>query len=317
MNDINIGVVTGLTISIALGFVSYQIIEKRRSLKLLVVTPFAAATSFFVLIGNGFAYQMPKDVYNATMLDPNAEAYGVYTWKAIKKLNLDFSGEGRKVLVLGDSTAGDFVNVMLEAKIHERMQIRTRIVTSNCGSFFLNQKQRNALYSVSYDIKNGLVSKEQCDKDIGAVYRDTAVKQADAIVISMNWRSYAIPALRESLTNLRSITTAPIFIVGSKSFDKPLPRIIYDAYVKGKSISSYAFSESLSQISINERINSITNAFDGVHFIDIKRSICNISTQNCNVFSNKTPILYDSTHSTLQGVMLISNSLTSELSQIR
>lgn len=317
MNDVDVGVLSGVFISIVLGFVSYQIIEKRRSSRLLAVTPFAAAASFFVLIGNGFAYQMPKDVYNATMLDPNSEVYGVYTWKAIKKLNLNFSGEERKVLVIGDSTAGDFVNVMLEAGIHERMQIRTRIVTSNCGSFFLNQAQRDSLYSHSYDIKNGLVTREQCDRDIGHVFNDESVKQADVIVVSMNWRTYAIPELSQSLRNLRSITTAPIFVVGSKSFDKPLPRIIYDAHIKGSSISHYAYSESLNQISINREIRRVVEDFDGVEFIDIKKTMCDSNNQSCTVVSNNSPLLYDSTHSTLQGVLYISKSLSNELLKIK
>lgn len=217
INNVDIGVMYGLMISIFIGFISYQVVEKRRSSKLLSVTPLAAAVSAFVLVGNGFAFQMPKSIYNASMMDPKAEEFGIYTWKSIKKLNTDFTSDGRKVLVIGDSTAGDFVNIMLEAKVHERAQIRSRIVTSNCGSFFLNQQERNSLYASSYDIRNGLVKPELCDADIGKVFKDNIVEKADAIVVSMNWRDYAVPALRQSLSNLRAVTNAHIYIVGSKS----------------------------------------------------------------------------------------------------
>lgn len=316
INNVDIGVMYGLMISIFIGFISYQVVEKRRSSRLLSVTPVAAAAAAFVLVGNGFAYQMPKSIYNASMMDPKAEEFGVYTWKSIKKLNKDFTSNGRKVLVIGDSTAGDFVNIMLESKVHERAQIRARIVTSNCGSFFLDQQERNSLYASSYDIQNGLVKPELCDVDIGNVFKDPIVEKADAIVVSMNWRDYAMPALRQSLSNLRAVTNAHIFVVGSKSFERPLPRIIYEAHGRGITVEKYAYEESASQFELNRKIKDITDSFKGISFIDIKNGMCNEEERTCEVISNNSPLLYDSTHSTLQGVMYITHKISKELSEI-
>lgn len=316
INKIEISPIIGVIISIALGFLSYIAIESRRDIKLVAIMPLGSAMAAFVLLNNGYAFQMPKKVYEAAMLDPKAEEFGNYTWKSIKKLNTDFTSDGRKVLVIGDSTAGDFVNIMLEAKVHERAQIRSRIVTSNCGSFFLNQQERNSLYASSYDIRNGLVKPELCDADIGKVFKDKIVEKADAIVVSMNWRDYAVPALRQSLSNLRAVTNAHIYIVGSKSFERPLPRIIYEAHSRGIPVDKYAYEASASQIEINRKIKDVTESFTGVSFIDIKDGMCDTGNKTCVVISNNSPLLYDSTHSTIQGVMYISHKLSKDIAEI-
>ena len=113
INNIDINLLLGVIISVTLGFISYSIIEKRRSVKLLAGAPIAAAASCFVFINSGYAYQMPKDVYLSSMLDPKSDEYGGYTWKRIKELNTQFtSAKNNKILVIGDSQAGDFINIL-------------------------------------------------------------------------------------------------------------------------------------------------------------------------------------------------------------
>lgn len=317
LNKIQINTIAGVLVSIFLGFLSYFVIENRREIKLVTIMPVATALSAFVLFNNGYAFQMPKKVYEAAMLDPMADEFGNYTWKNIKKLHSDFSGDKRKVLVIGDSTAGDFVNVMLDAGVHERSQIRSRLVSSNCGAFYLNQRQRDNLYAVSYDIKNGLITKELCNKEISMMLNDKIVKEADVIVISMSWRDYAIPFIEQSLRNLRAVTNKQIFVVGNKNFQDSLPRIIYEGYSRSQDIESLAYKESTSQFATNNSLKRIANHVDGVAFIDIKNSICSHSKKKCTVFSDGFPVLYDSMHATKQGALFISNVIKDQLSTIK
>lgn len=317
VNGIDINIFTGIAMSILFGFVSYQLIEKRRVIKLLAISPVAIAASAYVMVNNGFAYQIPKEIYNSAMLDPNSPEFGDYTWKKIKEFNSDFTDNGRKILVIGDSTAGDFINMMIESKVDDRAQIRARITNAKCGTFFLTQEQRNKLYMVSDDVKTGLVKKETCDNDGNKLYNDSIITKADVIVVSMNWRAWALPELRESLENLRKVTAAPIFVVGSKSFQDTLPKIIYEAYSDKKDIGKLAYLKSNDQIKINNIARNMSLSVSGVSFIDLKSSMCDNIKKECIVFYDKLPLLYDGTHSTVQGVKYLSRKIAGQMSEIR
>ncbi|HHF9610468.1 TPA: acyltransferase family protein [Escherichia coli] len=313
INNISINIWLGLAFSVMLGLLSYQIVEKRRSAKLLTFTPFAATASFIVAISNGYAYQMPKEVYNATMLDPNSKEFGQYTWKNIREVNSEFTGNGRKILVIGDSTAGDFLNILFELKKNSTNQIRSRLINAKCGSFYLNENQRENYFKISPDIINGLVSKGACNYEIGKLYNDQAVKQADVIIVSMNWRGYALDSLKQSLENLKNTTAAPVYIVGSKGFSDSVPDIIYGAYSHNEDIRKLAYKKSIYQIKINDSIRNITKAFLNVYFIDLKSTMCDVNKQECVVTNDKNPILYDSLHSTHHGVSYMAKKLSDQL----
>ncbi|MBX0040085.1 acyltransferase, partial [Escherichia coli] len=53
VNGIDINIFTGIAMSILFGFVSYQLIEKRRVIKLLAISPVAIAASAYVMVNNG------------------------------------------------------------------------------------------------------------------------------------------------------------------------------------------------------------------------------------------------------------------------
>ena len=70
LNKIEINPLIGVAVSVALGYISYILIENRRDIRLVSIMPIGSVLAAFVLINNGYAFQMPKKVYEAAMLDP-------------------------------------------------------------------------------------------------------------------------------------------------------------------------------------------------------------------------------------------------------
>lgn len=318
LNKIEMGIIVGLIISIIFGFLSYELVEKRRSNNLLFVPVFSLVMCFAVFANGGYAFQMPIAIYNTAMMDPSSKDYGDFTWKNIKKINTDFdsSDDNRKVLIIGDSMAADFVNVLYSSAVINSMQLRSRLVPSDCASFFLDQSQRDELYKVSWDIRTGRTTKALCDNEIEAIYSDEIVKQADVIIVAMSWREYALPFIRESIDNLRKVSSAKIVLIGNKNFSDRLPRIIYKAYYEKKDAERLAFDYSNLQFKISDQLRLISNEYKLVQFIDIKDKICNRSEGVCTAFYDKFPIIYDDMHATKKGIQFIKEKIESDISKI-
>lgn len=310
INNININILLGIFISIILGFISFSIIEKRRSVKLLAGTPFTAAAACFLFFNSGYAYQMPKDVYSSSMLDPKSDDYGGYTWKRIKELNTGFtSNKNNKILVIGDSQAGDFINILDESGLANGYEIRSRMISTRCSSFYLNQEQRNKLYTIMPEIQKGLITKTDCDKEIGRVFDDKIVYDADVIFIAMNWKDYAIPYNKESLINLREKTKKPIYIIGNKNYSKALPSIIYNAFVNKTDIGKSAYIASEKEIQINHKMKEMVTSSDMATYINLKGYSCNSKINECVTSYKGEPILYDAMHTTKNGAVYYSKAL--------
>jgi len=310
INNIDINLLLGVIISVILGFISYSIIEKRRSVKLLAGTPIAAAASCFVFINSGYAYQMPKDVYLSSMLDQKSDEYGGYTWKRIKELNTQFtSTKNNKILVIGDSQAGDFINILDESGLANGHEIRSRMISTRCSSFYLDQEQRDMLYKIMPEIQKGLITKTDCDKEIGRVFDDKIVFDADVIFIAMNWKDYAIPYNKESLINLRAKTKKPIYIIGNKNYSKPLPSIIYNAFKNKVNISKSAYAESDKEIKTNHKMKDMVISSGIAKYINLKDYTCDSKTNECVTSFNGDPILYDAMHTTKSGAVYYSKAL--------
>jgi hypothetical protein len=125
----------------------------------------------------------------------------------------------------------------------------------------------------------------------------------------MFWKDKNIPYVMESIRNIRNRNeNAIIYVVGGKSFNKPIPQIIYESYYKGIELETFAFNE----LANNKEVNSSyqNEAFTrnqknlNFNYINMVGIICNEG--ECFILNGKNqPLFYDNVHLTRIGAKYI------------
>ena len=311
-----------LILSILLGYLSYKYIEvikfknnyfsasdfiKCKPINLALAGLLLSCIGFF---GTSFFYNLPKSTFDSIVISPAMGGHSQYTWKLVNELNTksEFKEVKYKVLTIGDSQSGDFINSLYSTGLSDEVDLISRVVKMRCEVFYLNNEDLQASFKNNNNIKNGYVSESICEQQIERIKEDHIVEEANIIIISMLWKDKNMPYIIKSLENIRNKNReAVIYIVGGKSFNTTVPKIIYEAYVNHLNAELLA-SKSVAN---NEEIKLIYQAslfkqnkdrLD-IRYIDLMQSIC--TAEKCPLLVNSGPIYSDDTHFTENGANYI------------
>ncbi|WP_163920764.1 acyltransferase family protein [Photobacterium sp. Alg240-V54] len=312
--------VIGIPLSILLGYMSYTFIEKNRvSLKAILLPYIIIAGISYIVISNiSFFYNIPNNKFEAIVTNKAKDNNGAYTWSRLRSLNKkeQFShDEGNKMLIIGDSQAGDFVNVMYDAGFAEKSEIISRVVEADCGFFYLTPNQQQKAFSDSPTIKDNQMWQNKCQSFIKHVDDGNVVEQANIIVLAMYWRDDNMQWILQSIENIRSKNPrAKIYVVGGKSFNRQISTLAYDAYRNNIDIGNYAV-KNIAQNSKEDRAiqNKIFESKAKLinynyTFINMTNLMCD--SQKCNVIDdNGHSFYYDRRHTTRDGTKYIAKKL--------
>jgi len=306
----------GVLLSLFFGAISFYYIESNKKNKIYIpVLTLILSYSFLIYKNDGFAYQVPIYVFNMGNIDVRGVDYGKYTWRNHKDTQDLFTTlDKEKMLVIGDSQGGDFINLLLEMGIDDKYEVISRTVPSKCGSVYLYGEEKSEWLSISSDFRNGTIKKEQCFHKWDSIHSDKAIVDADVIIISMNWRPWSIPYTVESIHNIRKRNSdAQIIIVGTKSFGTYLPNFIVKNY--GSDIGKLYYEKGVStgKFDFMERMGNSLAELNNVFYINFKDLICSDERKTCEFLFEEKPILYDNTHSTKQGILLFKSKLNGRL----
>jgi peptidoglycan/LPS O-acetylase OafA/YrhL len=312
--DVENFTVVAIVLSVMLGFFSYKKFERLPRIGYFFL--FTMTLSIFLSFNNGFLFQMPKRIYDSLLFDPKDEQYGNYTWSNHKQFTSGFSGDKLKMLIIGDSQAGDFTNILIEAGVNDKYDFKSSLISAKCGSFYLNEKQRKELLDSSSDIKEGKVNPVLCDRQWNFIYGKSIVKDADVIVIAMNWRDYSVPFIEDSIHNLiLDNKKAKIIFVGRKSLGVNVPRSMFKSYKEKIDLDSYLYEKSRRTFQFNDEIEKIVHGFDSVVYIDFEKILCSDKDRKCTGFYKGKPMFYDGPHSTKEGNIFFSHEVRKILVQ--
>ncbi len=320
--DKQIYLAVGMLLSIALGYVSYRYIEKVKfrnnisasqflSCKPLYMCIVIAFFGFVVFINTNIFYKIPNDIYNQMLVNKDVDNNGEYTWLKIEELDKKGSFVNNKynVLVIGDSQAGDFINILNKSGVNKNIDIIARVVEARCGAFYVDGEDQVKLLKANQlsDYSNGL-----CRTSIDRLMQDIIIKEADAIIISMLWKDKNIPFIMMSISKLRSENkNANIYIVGGKSFDKPIPVMMYEAYLKSIPVNTYAFKNLPDDQDLQNEMFSKNEDLLKYQYINMTNILC--SDADCLVYDDGGGTLYyDSRHFTRYGAKFMSKRIKDE-----
>ena len=124
--------------------------------------------------------------------------------------NDDRTEQQKKILIIGDSHAQDFLNAIIENNYLANAQIRTRYIPTRCQIYLGKNKHLKWL----------VADKNLCERSDNLELAKTQINQADVIILAAFWRKWAVELLPETIKNLNFRSDQSLFIIGRRSFRK-------------------------------------------------------------------------------------------------
>lgn len=262
-------------------------------------------------------FSIPEPIIQASLVSSKTDNNNHYTWGKIQELDKKnkFDDKKYKVLTIGDSQSGDFINALYRAKLSDNVDIVSRIVQSRCEVFFLEQSDVENSFKKNEFIKNGMISKTLCASQIKRVKNEKLIKQANIIILSMFWKNSNFDLIIKSIKNIRAENkNAKIYVVKQKSFNKKIPSLIFDAYRTQNQVGKMAYAQIPNNLKVNDNYqNKIFKKYKEKYNFKLIDTLSFLCRQNqCNIYdTNYKPYYYDETHTTREGALYISEHIKS------
>lgn len=261
----------------------------------------AVPSALCVLLAGSFAaYALnPEPMFNGRSQSEIIEESRVLTWKNLRAMDKDFTSDERpKVLIVGDSQAGDFVNLLLTAEPDAKSQIRTFPSTKAC------QIKLATSYYADREVQNhpDFKSLSSCRRDIEAFKEDTRIARTDVIVLAYAWTGPAARYLKQEVQLLAQLAPdAAIYVVGKKDFAA-------SSFEYFEMTQSVAESDRLATEAVpleTTRFNESVAELLAEHFIDVQDLFCDME---CQVFTDEgMPLLIDPRHFTRDALVALAS----------
>lgn len=244
----------------------------------------------------------PDDQY---LLSIDYRQQGAYVERNFNDLRLvPFPENGRaNVLVIGDSYAQDFVNVIIEAGLESYANISTYHINPQCSNLYVDG-DLSGFINPEY--------RQTCSRQVGYNSPDLHVRmsEADTIIIVASWREWNVQFIIESFSNISRHTTAQLVLVGPKNFGPVSVEQIL--LLSPEERAELRLNVPWSHISTNSQMREL-----GLLFIDLHDIICG-DLGTCPTFTeNLRLISYDGGHLTREGAMYIGDILLGRSSIFR
>lgn len=213
----------------------------------------------------------------------------------IKLLKKPFdSSAKKKLLVIGDSHAQDFVNIIFENGYLKHYQISTRDIPTRCQPILGENETRY------------IAKKDQafCRKADSLRKAKGQIEQADVIILVANWKQWSAKELPTTIKQLQIKPEKKLFVVGRKSFGKVSIR-------KYLSMSETALRNLRNKVDDEQQAinNTLKTAISKEMFIDIQQLVCG-SESTCRVFTSDLKLIsFDGGHLTKQGARYVGSIL--------
>lgn len=208
---------------VILSAISYMWVETPFRNKQLMtrktVFSFTLITSVFFIIVGGIIVWNKGFVNRYNEADQKILASvagaGEYNSKRFDDAKLvEFEGEGkRKIFLVGDSFAKDFMNLIYESGQDKRFSFSTKQINSECGNIYV---------PFDKDAHIPPIRRLRCDS-IGWFESDKVkqrMQEADEIWLVGKWQAWVVPYIRPSIEQMEKDFRKPVKVFGIKDFGK-------------------------------------------------------------------------------------------------
>lgn len=217
----------------------------------------------------------------------NIKANGEYMRSQFLSLmKQPFDQNKKKALIIGDSSAQDFLNSVSENHYLKHYQIRTRYIPVRCQIFLGNDAAR------LIHPKN----KVFCDKSDSLEKARRQIAEADLVILVASWKLWSAKHLSQTIKNLAIGSGQKLVVLGKKSYgrvtikkylglpDKDL-KLIRNIVDKGQMEVNQILKESLAENT----------------FVDQHEMVCG-KQETCQLFTHDMELIsFDGGHLTKEG----------------
>jgi hypothetical protein len=229
--------------------------------------------------------------------DPDAS--GEYVRKRFVELKnkaFDNNDGRKKLLLVGDSHAQDFMNIIAESNRFIGYQIRTRRVPTQCQIYLGDEHARFILPK----------DKALCGNEDNLQRIKKQIANADLIIFASNWKSWAAKELPQTINHLNLKPEQVLIVIGRKNFGKVSIR----HYLRMPPEKRITFKNPVDDVQVE--INTLMGKnLPASQFIDMHKQLCGSSTaETCAIFTpNDELITFDGGHLTEAGAKYVGNIL--------
>ena len=240
---------------------------------------------------HGWTWRFPAKIVH--MLSFNSELYDQYVWKRLNELEKNFADNGKpKVLVIGDSMAADFVNLLAEGDSLDQFDLVSLPVRDGCRAIFPLPEHIYQEY-LSRNI-------DTCKKNHQAIMDSPLLKQTDSVVLASPWDHWSVELIAGTVAYIKKKGVKRVAVIGLKQQSVDGVKFIARQALRTQSIELGSSMENHSTV-INAKIQNIEADF---LYIDLLNYFCDDSTCR-RLTDNGELIIYDKSHFSPHGARYI------------
>jgi len=228
------------------------------------------------------------DVQAAMLKAADNQASGAYVRdRFLQRVKKPFNGSGKKAIIVGDSYAQDFTNVVLEHQALAGYQLSTRYIPSRC-QMYLGSENVTQFVQAS--------DRALCASSDTLAQAKAQIQQADVVFLVANWKAWSAQRLPTSIQNLELRPGQTLRVIGRKSFGPiKVRQYMRQSDAELKQLRNPVDAH---QVKIN---NLMKRNLSSAIFVDQQQVLCG-SPNTCPVFTpNLRLISFDGSHFTRDG----------------
>ena len=303
---------------VLLSYLTYNLVEQpfrnRSSFSRKSIFFLSATVGIVIIIGglvivnnNGLPNRYAQE--DRSLLEQLANYQGYNERAFDSRENRAFGeGESERIVVIGDSYAKDFLNIVIESNHFEDVQFSTRQVNSECGNLYLDD------YSViESHIPENRLARCKVLNWYGDLDFVDILNNADEIWIVSAWQSWVIDYLPTSVERLSKKFKVPVRVFGIKNFGSIST---YDLLsIPASQRIQYTQSVDNESIQVSSHLSTIMGDYE--LFYPLLNPLCDGDFNQCKIFTDDGLLVSaDGGHLTREGAIESAERLSEVLKSI-
>ncbi|CAF2837769.1 unnamed protein product [Rotaria sp. Silwood2] len=200
----------------------------------------------------------------------------------------------KKLILIGDSFAQDFYNIIIEGKHLTNYEIRVFFVHGRCQMYIGPEDRKQFINAID---------QQTCENRNDIKYALPLIRQADVIILSGKWFEWSVKRLPMTLKLLNLTKQQQIFVIGRKHFGNVNLKLYVNKSTEYR-LKQYQYP-SKEVIEIN---NLLEKTIDEFIFVNILKMICTGYNRTCPIFTRDGKLItYDGRHLTKYGAIYVGN----------
>lgn len=256
--------------------------------------------SFMVFSFTSTTHAASPSVQQQLIQLADTKTSGKYTFsrcRTLQKKSFNHANKKKKVLIIGDSQACDFLNGMLENGYLKNAQIRVRFIPYRCQPVLSsNMAQFRSPKDQAYCNLNKVDNLDKARKHIS---------EANVIIFAARWKIKSARALPQTIQHLKFKSNQKVIVIGNNNYGNI--RIRKYIHMSDNELKNIRNVTDIREQKIN---NILQRGLGGqIAFIDQHKIICN-TDKTCPIFVDGLKLIsYDGRHLTKSGARYVGRIL--------